>query len=231
MNVDINLFLASAVHDMKNSISILMNSLQGYVDKHNAEDDADLKQVSQMMSEMQRINSNLIHLLTLYKLGNDSYPFSQETHSVESFMDETISHFEAVLEAKNITVNIEMSDEIFWVFDYDLVMGVIIHALNSAISYTKDKVLIDIYEDNGYLLISVEDNGRGFPQRIIDGTKFMITDEHYGNSSNFISGSTGLGLYFSSIVASMHTNNEKYGSIELLNGGKLGGGVFRIRLP
>lgn len=229
---DINLFLASSVHDMKNSISILADSLRKYIIKHSPnKQDSDLENISQMMAETQRINANLIQLLTLYKLGQDSYPFSPETHHTEEFIDETISHIEGALHSKDITLEINMDDDIFWEFDYDLLMGVIIHALNSAINYTKDKVLLEIYiENNEFLVINIEDNGRGYPQRMIDGCQKILSDS-YAKSSNFISGSTGLGLYFSAIVAEMHSNNGKVGSIALSNGDKLGGGVFTIKLP
>lgn len=231
MTPNINLFLASSVHDMKNSVSLLSDNLRKYIDKHINENDDELKNISQMLSETQRINANLIQLLTLYKLGQDSYPFSPETQNVETFIDETISHIEGSLHSKGIELEIHMDEDIFWEFDYDLLMGVIIHALNSAINYTKDKVIVDINVKDDFLIISVNDNGRGFPQRMIDGCQQILIDEHYGKSSNFISGSTGLGLYFSAIVANMHTNNEKVGAIALSNGGELGGGMFTIKLP
>ena len=60
---DINLFLASSVHDMKNSINILNNYLKQYLAKHVQENDPDLENISQMMEESQRINGNLIQLL------------------------------------------------------------------------------------------------------------------------------------------------------------------------
>lgn len=48
---------------------------------------------------------------------------------------------------------------------------------------------------------------------------------------SFNTGSTGLGLYFSSIVAKMHKNQGRTGDILLENGGKFGGGCFVLRLP
>jgi hypothetical protein len=50
-------------------------------------------------------------------------------------------------------------------------------------------------------------------------------------SVNFISNSSGLGLYFSSEVAKMHRHRQRSGAIALENGGALGGGCFVLRLP
>jgi len=48
---------------------------------------------------------------------------------------------------------------------------------------------------------------------------------------DFKTGSTGLGLYFSLMVAGMHVNQDKSGFISIINGGAMGGGVFSIHLP
>ncbi|HET7776158.1 MAG TPA: sensor histidine kinase, partial [Azospira sp.] len=74
---DLSVFLASSVHDMKNSISILIGSME----KILAESDpgrAEYGEMTHMMYETKRINGNLIQLLALYKLGNHLYPFSPE---------------------------------------------------------------------------------------------------------------------------------------------------------
>jgi hypothetical protein len=48
---------------------------------------------------------------------------------------------------------------------------------------------------------------------------------------NFLTNSTGLGLYFSSEVAKMHKHRERSGSLRLENGGAYGGGCFVLSLP
>jgi signal transduction histidine kinase len=48
---------------------------------------------------------------------------------------------------------------------------------------------------------------------------------------NPVSGSTGLGLYFSARIAERHRRNGVQGRVELANGGALGGGLFRLYLP
>ena len=98
-------------------------------------------------------------------------------------------------------------------------------ALNNAIHYTKDSIRLVVMQKEAYLEIRVEDNGKGYPPEMLgaDMTK------HSG--VNFVTGSTGLGLYFSSIVAKMHKHRGKQGSVKLENGGSLGGGCFILCLP
>ena len=48
---------------------------------------------------------------------------------------------------------------------------------------------------------------------------------------SFLTGSTGLGLYFSSLVAGAHTRDGRKGYVCTANGGKWGGSVFSLFLP
>jgi signal transduction histidine kinase len=66
---DISMFLASSVHDMKNSISILIGGLEQVLEQVSQESFPAYQDVTHMVYESKRINSNLIQLLTLYKIG------------------------------------------------------------------------------------------------------------------------------------------------------------------
>ena len=113
----------------------------------------------------------------------------------------------------------------YWEFDEDLIGGVIGNALNNAIHYTQDCIRLIASETDGVLEIRVEDNGKGYPQMMLDaGVEAM-------RGVDFLGGSTGLGLHFSVVAAKMHRNRGRSGEIKLENGGSLGGGCFVLRLP
>jgi hypothetical protein len=48
---------------------------------------------------------------------------------------------------------------------------------------------------------------------------------------DFQTGSTGIGLYFSRIIAALHDSGGRKGTIAISNGGALGGAVFELRIP
>jgi hypothetical protein len=56
-------------------------------------------------------------------------------------------------------------------------------------------------------------------------------ESSYKRTIDINTGSTGLGLYFSMLVAKSHTNKDREGYISIVNGGSLGGGVFTIYIP
>ncbi|MFZ5582806.1 MAG: sensor histidine kinase [Pseudomonadota bacterium] len=221
---DLSVFLASSVHDMKNSISILIGSME----KLLADSDPsrpEFGEMTHMMYETKRINGNLIQLLALYKLGNHLYPFSPEDWVLEDFVAETVSQHLPLLRFRGLEFEAVVESDLVWPFDADLVGGIIGHALNNAIHYTKGKVRLVVRETEEGLEMRVEDDGRGYPQKMLDdGVAAM-------NGVDFQGGSTGLGLYFSAMAARLHRNKGRHGAICLENGGAWGGGCFVLTLP
>ena len=222
---DVSMFLASSVHDMKNSISILIGGLERVLEQGSPETFPAYQDVAHMVYESKRINSNLIQLLTLYKIGQNIYPFDPLPQSISDFASVIFSQQETLLQSNGIALEMDYDKALYWQFDEALVGGVISHALNNAIHYTKDKVRLVIRKSSEMLELRVEDNGPGFPARMVqDGIDAM-------HGTNFQGGSTGLGLYFSAMVAKMHSRKGKTGEILLENGGTYGGGCFVLHLP
>ncbi len=222
---DTAMFLASSVHDMKNSISILIGGLEQVLEQVSPESFPAYQDVAHMVYESKRINSNLIQLLTLYKVGQHIYPFDPLPQSISEFATIIYSQQETLLKSKGITFEMDYDEALYWQFDEALVGSVISHALNNAIHYTKDKIKLAIRESGEMLELRVEDNGSGFPARMVqEGIDAM-------HGTDFQGGSTGLGLYFSAMVAKMHKRMGKTGSIGLENGGAYGGGCFVLHLP
>ena len=89
-----------------------------------------------------------------------------------------------MLSSQGITVELFVKDDVYWEFDEDLISGVIGNALNNAIRYTQDRISLIAQENDGFLELRIEDNGTGYPQKILDaGAEAM-------RGVDFLSGST-----------------------------------------
>ena len=97
--------------------------------------------------------------------------------------------------------------------------------INNAIRYTRSAIHLAARMDGDQLLITISDDGAGYPQAMLDG------QSDYVLGINMSTGSTGLGLYFGQRIAHLHRRNGVTGRIALSNQGVLGGGEFRIWLP
>jgi K+-sensing histidine kinase KdpD len=223
--IDFSSMLASTVHDMKGSLSMLLNTLDEIiVDTKNTNQDI-YAQFSKLQYEAKRVNNNLIQLLTIYKMEKSQYNVNIEYYCVGDFLDEQILQSKSLFEFHEITVSLDCNPELYWYFDRDLLSGVINNVINNIIRYTKDKFSLKAYEKDNCLYIELHDNGRGYPKT------FSTTDSVSHNKVSFATGSTGLGLYFSSLVARAHRNKDVIGAIMVNNYSELGGGLFTIILP
>ena len=226
------MFLASTVHDMKNSISVLSGTLEKLLSANKAAAAAsdDYPQMSHMLYQTKRLNDNLIQLLALYKeVGKPGYPFEPAPQQIGELVEQVTSQARVLLQSKGITLDLDFPHDLIWTFDEDLIIGVLVHAINNAIRYTKDRVRLAIKVDGDYLDFRVEDNGDGFPPAMLEaGAEALDTQR---SAVNFLTNSSGLGLYFSREVAHMHKHRQRTGSIALSNDGTLGGGCFTLRLP
>jgi len=222
-NIDFSMVLASAVHDMKNSLGMLLNSLDELRSEHE-ESLGESSRFNTLQYEAERMHNDLVQLLGIYRLGENNLSAHIEEHFVPDFLSEHLARHNPLLQGLGIDVSVDAED-INGFFDEDLLTGVLNNTINNAIRYTRSRIRLTAGERDGYLVIGVEDDGKGYPDSM----------QHTGTlnfkSLDFKSGSTSLGLFFASSVARLHSERKRSGSIKLHNGGSLGGGVFEIWLP
>ena len=219
--------IASSIHDMKNSLNLQVSALEKIaMQSRDKGDSATFDDLGRVIYQANRMNLNLIELLSLYKLGKSIYPVDINEHSVAELIEEAVLQNQTMMDFKGIRVSIDCAPDLFWYLDRELVKGVLVNALNNAYLYTHDMIHIEARHHDKLLQLRVEDNGRGYPERLL----------HQGDASsdkpvNFESGSTGLGFYFSDQVAKLHKNGALRGALSIENGGSLGGGCLVLHLP
>lgn len=222
---DFSMIIASAVHDMKNSLSMLLHSVDMLCEEL-PEQLKDQTQVSTVQYEAERVNNYLIQLLGLYRLQDHRLSVHIDEHYVRDLLDEQVAQYQTMLNGKNIELTIECDEDLTWFFDREIILGVLNNTLNNASRYTKGHIIAMAKVIDNELVIQIHDDGEGYPTAMLEADPGDIM-----KNINFRTGSTSLGLYFASNVAQLHKQGERKGRITLENGGKLGGGVFSIHLP
>ena len=224
------LFLASTAHDMKNSISVLSGTLERLLDEASPQTEKAYPQMAQMLYQTRRLNDNLMQLLALYKqVGQPEYPFDVQPIAVSELAEQVVALSRVLLQARGIRLEVEVDPELIWHLDEDLIVGVVSHAVNNAVNYTRDRIRLALRQDGELLEIRVEDNGDGYPQALLEAGAAALSGVASG--VNFQTNSAGLGLYFAREVARMHRHRGRAGGVHLENGGRLGGGCFVLTLP
>ena len=219
--------IASSIHDMKNSLNLQVSALEGIARQcRDKNDTATFQDLGRVIYQANRMNLNLVELLSLYKLSKSIYPMDITEQAVADVIEEAVMQNHSMMDFKGIVVSTDCPSDCYWYMDRELVKGVLVNALNNAFHYTRDKIHIVAILRDKRLELRVEDNGQGYPERMLRNQD-LASDQ----GVSFETGSTGLGFYFSDQVARLHKNGRKRGSLAIENGGSLGGGCFVLRLP
>lgn len=230
--MDFSDILASSIHDIKNSLGLILNSLDDLVS--NPENHlANPRQASLLKHEVHRANSNLLQLLTLYKLGNAQLSVRVSEHNIDEFLEEVVADSQAVCDALGLDLAYRCEPDISGYFDLELVRGVLNSTIGNAQRYAKSKILLSAAQEDGYLVLRVEDDGQGFPEGLI---KLLPAAERaseaWSDARDSVSASrTRLGLYFAYRIAELHRTPKMSGQIRLRNAHQLPGGCFELWLP
>lgn len=223
--LDIATFLGASIHDMKNSINVMQALLEDALSGlHTHCQCPATKKLDQVQYETRRVSDNLVQLLALYKIEREMYPFDLQEQDVGDFVHEAIARVSALAQFRGVTLSYDYPQDLYWYFEYELVLGSVVQAMHNALRYTRDQVRLVATVTDGRLEFRVEDNGSGYPES-------MLCDLPAPQRIRFATGSTGLGLYFSSVVAQLHKNRDRQGETRLENGSSLGGGTFILALP
>jgi K+-sensing histidine kinase KdpD len=223
--VDFSLVLASSVHDMKNSIGMLVASLEAFIDEYPPENEKQTKHFNTLHYEASRINAELVQLLTIYRMQNDHLPLRVDQHYVIDVLEDQLARNHSLLDSRGIHPRLECDDSLEWYFDADLIGGVVQNVIVNCSRYTRSEILVSAKVENDFLRIVVADDGNGYPPSMLESPSLFM------EGGDVSKGGTHLGLYFTEQIARLHKQKNRVGYIRLENGAPLGGSCFNLFLP
>jgi signal transduction histidine kinase len=224
-DVDFSLVLASSVHDMKNSVGMLIASLESYIEEFPPTNERQVKQINTLHYEASRINSELVQLLTIYRMQNNHLPLRVDQHYVIDVLEDQLARNHSLLESRGVHPRLECDDSLEWFFDADLVGSVVQNVIVNCSRYTRAQLLVSAKVEDDFLRIVVADDGGGYPPSMLEAPSGLV------QSAEVNEGNTHLGLYFAEEIARLHKQRNRVGYIRLENGEPLGGGCFNLFLP
>lgn len=223
--IDFATVLASGVHDMKNSLCMLIQSMDLLQQEMAGTSASASQELARIHYEATRLNTNLLQLLSLYRIEKDQLPLHLDEYYLDDLFEEILLKNQLYSTQRNIEVVLAGEPQLSWFFDNDLISNLINDMFVNALRYSQSKVLIKAEATASALHIEIHDDGLGYPADMLDNSEEGI------NNLNLAAARTGLGLFFAHMIARAHRNRGQSGRIELTNGGEYGGAVFRLILP
>ncbi len=225
--IDYEVILTSAVHDMKNSLCLLQQSIETMAadpetaaapPSHNAK-------LADLYYEVSRLNSGLIQVLAIYRDKKGQLPLTLSECFIADCFEELLVKNQIYCQAHDIDIEIDIAPDLAWYCDHNLISYLLADVFINALRYSKGKIKVSAYIADNQLIVKIADNGDGYPKEMLSAKHGTMAD------LSAKQGRTGLGLYFSHLIAHAHEVADKRGEISLTNGGKLGGGIFTLTLP
>ncbi|AYA64442.1 sensor histidine kinase [Alteromonas sp. RKMC-009] len=223
--IDFSSVLAAAVHDMKNSLCLLIQSIESLAENLPPENSQANEKVASVHYEATRLNTNLVQILSLYRAELNQLPVTIDECFIDDLFEDVMSSVRIYMEQKNLLVTINVENDISWYLDRELIFMLINDVLINAMRYGTSQIILNAAVRDETLVITVEDDGPGYPSSMLEKSTADLA------GFDLSQGRTGLGLFFARLIANAHVNNNHCGEISLNNGGSLGGSVFEVKLP
>ena len=223
--IDFSSVIAVAIHDMKNSLSLLMQTIE-QLGKHIPQSDTEASEgINSVHYEANRMNITLVQVLSLYRSGLDALPINIDECFIIDVIEELVESNRTYINQKNLSVTIEVDEDLCWYLDRELIYLMVNDVLINAIRYGCKHIKISAKEENDRLHIRIIDDGDGYPKHMLDMASGSL------GSFCIAEGRTGLGLFFAKLIAKAHKNNGHSGDIKLSNDKLTNGSIFELCLP
>lgn len=216
------MILASSVHDIKNALGTVQELVQHLRQKPALADDVELQQLE---FEAIRINQSLVQLLMMYRMGNRSFYLMVDQYPASDLLQEARHQQQRLLSLKHLQLELECAEELMCYCDFQQLSQVLASMLNNAARFSRQHIVLSAYEEAGYIVFALEDDGEGYPESLLE------MDWQQPVAAGLALGQTGLGLFFAAMIAKQHKNADRYGAIRLDNQSRFGGGRCRLFLP
>jgi K+-sensing histidine kinase KdpD len=89
--IDFSAVLASSVHDMKNSLCLLMQSIEDLGQSLVETDPVSREHLASAHYEAARLNTGLVQLLSLYRAGSDNLPLNIDEYDMEDVIEDLLA--------------------------------------------------------------------------------------------------------------------------------------------
>lgn len=219
-------FISDASHEMKTPLSIIKLIADSIVNTENPNADFVKDFLTGLNEEVDRLTRIVNRLLLLAKLETKEDKLNIQNVDISALVRKVIRRIKPFAIDKDIRIIADFDDEDnFAEVDSDKITEVVYNVIENAVKYTENGgyVNVDITRNTEDIIIAVEDNGPGIPEKEHNNVfkRFYRPDV----SRTRETGGTGLGLAIAREAVMMHGGKIDFES----NEGK--GTRFTIVLP
>lgn len=196
-------FVSDVSHELRTPMTSITGFVEGILDGTVPEDKRDYY-LNIVLEESVRLTKLVNDLLDMSKMASSEYKLNVSEFDINELIRICIIGLSNKLEEKNLTLNIDFSDEVQKVIaDRDAIMRVVINLLDNAIKFSYSNTAIGIKTHTGKSKVNIEigNFGAGIAGEDLSNVfkRFYKTDKSRNNKSG-----AGLGLSFVKDILTLH---------------------------
>jgi two-component system sensor histidine kinase KdpD len=217
--------LSSVSHDLRTPLASIIGSTTSVLEYHEVLKPDDRRELLQtVVDEAQRLNRYIQNLLDMTRFGQQPFELQREWVDVNDLVSAAIERLGAVLAKVELEVAVTVDASVIKV-QGALLEQVFVNLLDNAAGFSplNSSMGINVFRDEGAVVIEVSDRGPGIPEHEREKVFDMFYRVSHGDRQR---SGTGLGLAICKSVVKAHG-----GSIEALPGPDGIGTTMRLRLP
>ncbi len=220
-------FVSDVSHELKTPMATIKLVCESIIRSEDSNPEMVREFLTDMSDEVDRLTRIVQRLLELSRLDGNTATLKRQEVDIKAMLNGIVRKLSDIAQGQNITIYRDFIDNDYSVVnaDYDKIYEAIYNIIDNAIKYSKEDgyVKIDAKENDGFIILTVEDTGDGIP----DDEKERVFDRFYrlDNSRSRDTGGTGLGLAISKEAIMLHG-----GSIQITDAND-GGSIFTVILP
>src|SRR5690554_4139695 len=135
--LDFATVLAAGVHDMKNSLFLLIQSIEEVADE--VESPQHRSRLADIHYETQRLNTGLMQLLSLYRQSNNTLPVTKNELYLDELADDLLANNQFYAQHHCVQLTTETLSNKSWFFDHDLILLLLNDVIINALRYAKQQ--------------------------------------------------------------------------------------------
>ncbi len=227
LNMDNIDFFANISHEFRTPLT-LINGAVSVIDSDS--DGESGKSIAVIKRNTNRMLKLVSQMLDFNKLDHGMLKLNVKLESVSEIIEDTKSSFDIGAKLKSIHLSVNMpSNKIIGWIDRDKMEKILYNLCSNAVKYTPEGGYVTIeaaVDADNRLNVSVSDTGIGIDNEDLD----VVFDRFYQVESTRKSGGTGIGLYYTKSLVTLH-----HGEISVRqrkdDAGNVVGSVFSFSVP
>ena len=155
-------FTSDASHELRTPLASLRGTLEVLIRKPRNQEEYEEK-IQFSLNEIERMTAMLEQLLLLARLDSKDHSKKNNSSSLPTIIDESLSHFKTQIREKNLLIDFQFDQDKEFLVPHYYTNIIIDNFLSNAIKYSTDKskLTISLKEVNNRVICTIKDEGIG----------------------------------------------------------------------